>query len=119
MSGASSLQRCIHDDGEDLLVSGEDLVSSFFLFELPDCWPEYMTLEKPVMPEDIGLKGSSRLWVGLRVLPVGWHSAGSIMQAALWELSLRAPSLEGAGLDKLVRSHRRIHTLTYKLNHHG
>ena len=118
LSGASSLQRCIHDDGEDLLVSGEDLVSSFFLFELPDCWPEYMTLEKPVMPEDIGLKGSSRLWVGLRVLPVGWRSAGSIMQAALWELSLRAPSLEGAGLDKLVRSHRRIHTLTYKLNHH-
>lgn len=96
LTGTSSLQRFIHDDGKGLLVSGEDLTSSFFLFELPDCWPEYMTLEKPVMPEDIGLKGSSPLWVGLRV------SAGSITQAALRELSLRAPSLGGAGLDKLA-----------------
>ncbi|CAK8992633.1 unnamed protein product [Durusdinium trenchii] len=81
---------------EDALVwvSGEDLTPSFYLFELPDCWPEYMTLGKPVMPHDVGLKGSSSLWVSLG-LPVGWRSAGSFMQAALRELSLRAPSLGG------------------------
>eukprot|EP00435_Cladocopium_sp_Y103_P040117 s199_g10.t2 len=45
---AASFQRIFVGEDQQLLVSGEDLVSAFYLFALPATWAKYMVLAKPV-----------------------------------------------------------------------
>eukprot|EP00438_Fugacium_kawagutii_P014155 Skav213268 [mRNA] locus=scaffold2944:31681:35312:+ [translate_table: standard] len=107
LTGAATFQRVIIEEGSELLVSGEDLTSAFYLFRLPPQWVNYLLLEKPVSKRDIGLKGTGRCYLGLTVLPMGWHSSVGLMQAAHRRLALSSPLNGGAGLHELAEISRR------------
>ena len=48
LEGAAGWLSVILEDGEVMLISGDDLVCSFYLFELPKEWLPYMVFEKQV-----------------------------------------------------------------------
>ena len=85
-----------------MFLSGEDLTSAFYLFRLPAAWSEYMVLDMPVPRASLGLPGEGTTYVGLTVLPMGWHSAVGLMQSAHRQIALRSVSLGGAGLNPLA-----------------
>ena len=73
------------EEGQTLLIESEDLTSAFNLFRMPDAWLPYFSYAKKVPGR---ILGSSEEWVrpALRVIPVGWSSAVTIMQAVLRNL---------------------------------
>ena len=54
LTGAASFQRITVSEGEELLISEEDLVQAFYLFGMPDCWSPFMILAKPVPGRFLG-----------------------------------------------------------------
>ncbi|CAE7246456.1 unnamed protein product [Symbiodinium sp. CCMP2592] len=68
------------DDSQTLMIESEDLTSAFNLFRMPDTWLPFFSYAKKVPGH---IMGSSEEWVrpGLRVIPMGWSSAVTIMQA--------------------------------------
>ena len=106
LTGAASFQRLIIEDQHELLVSGEDLTSAFYLFRLPEAWADYMVIEKEVTLEALGLEGSGMTRLGVCVLPMGWASAVGLMQAAHRQIALRSRALGGAGLSALAEISR-------------
>ena len=92
LTGAATFQRIIVDDGKELLLSGEDLTSAFYLFRLPEVWAPYMVLGCPVEKRALGIDQPGSTHVGLNVFPMGWHSAVGLMQAAHREIALRSRS---------------------------
>ena len=60
----TSLQHVVVLKAEEMLLSGENLVPSFLLLKLPECWPQYLTLEKPVRCSDVGKPNERWLWLG-------------------------------------------------------
>ena len=106
LTGAASFQRIMVSEGEELLVSGEDLVSAFYLFALPACWAPFMALGKSVPGRCVGRPEEEWSFVGLSVLPMGWHSSVGIMQAAHRRIALGSPLRGGAGLSRLAEISR-------------
>ena len=102
LSGAATFQRIVVEEGSQLLVSGEDLTSAFYLFRLPEVWSNFMVLDKPVPKTIVGLEGPGLVHVGLAVLPMGWHSSVGLMQAGHRRLALGSPLNGGAGLSSLA-----------------
>ena len=72
------------EEGGTLLIESDDLTSAFNLFRMPDAWLPYFYAKKV----SGHILGSSEEWVrpGLRVIPMGWSSAVTIMQAILRNL---------------------------------
>ena len=76
------------EESQTLLIESEDLTSAFNLFRMPPSWQPYFSY---------GLKvpgwcmGSSEDWVrpALTVIPMGWSSAVTLMQAVLRNLVFR------------------------------
>ena len=98
LTGAPTFQRILVEEGQELLVSGEDLTSAFYLFRLPPGWENYMVIGKPLKASDLGFEGSQEVHLGLQVLPMGWHSSVGLMQAAHRRIALSSPFQGGAGL---------------------
>ncbi|CAE7461731.1 HYDIN [Symbiodinium sp. CCMP2592] len=73
------------EDNQTLMIEPEDLTSAFNLFRMPDAWLPYFSYAKKVPGH---ILGSNEVWVrpGLRVIPMGWSSAVTIMQAVLRNL---------------------------------
>ena len=99
LTGAASFQRIMIQEDEELLISGEDLTSAFYLFRLPPEWANYMVMEREVCLRDLGEDSDEMRYVGISVLPMGWASAVGIMQAAHRFIALSSP-LAGAGLSE-------------------
>lgn len=57
-----------------------------------------MVFQKPVLAAVLGQQGDGLVHIGLTVLPMGWHSAVGLMQAAHREIALRSQVRGGAGL---------------------
>ena len=55
LTGAATFQRIVVEEGKELLISGEDLTSAFYLFRLPKVWINYLLLEKPIRKSLVGL----------------------------------------------------------------
>ena len=106
LTGAASFQRIVVEDNHDLLVSGEDLTSAFYLFRLPEVWAEYMVIEKEISFKDLGIEKEGTTRLGVTVLPMGWSSAVGLMQAAHRQIALRSKALGGAGLHELAEISR-------------
>ena len=106
LTGAATFQRVIIEDGHQLLVSGEDLTSAFYLFRLPQQWVDFMVLDRPVPGCYLGEETDELLHAGLCVLPMGWHSSVGVMQAAHRRLALGSPLRGGAGLSSLAEISR-------------
>eukprot|EP00435_Cladocopium_sp_Y103_P069608 s228_g33.t1 len=106
LTGAASFQRITVGPDESLLISGEDLTSAFYLFRLPDSWPKFMVLGKPVAGSTVGRPDEDEVYVGLSVLPMGWNSSVAIMQSAHRRIALGSPLRGGAGLSALCEIRR-------------
>ena len=102
LTGAATFQRVVVENGMDLLVSGEDLTSAFYLFRLPPEWTNLMVLDGAVPGEILGKPEAGLVHAGLCVLPMGWHSSVGIMQAAHRRIALGSPLRGGAGLGALA-----------------
>ena len=98
LTGAASFQKLMLGPEEELLVSGDDLNSAFYLFRLPPSWPPYLALRKPVPWAVLDPSKSGETLVGICVLPMGWSSAVAVMQSAHRQLALRTELDFGAGL---------------------
>ena len=102
LTGAATFQRLVVEDNKDLLISGEDLTSAFYLFRLPSEWVDFMVLDRAVPGDSLGLPTSELVYAGLCVLPMGWHSSVGIMQAAHRRIALGSQLRGGAGLEALA-----------------
>ena len=82
MAGATSWLNLVLVEGEVLLISGDDIVCSFYLFELPASWSPFFAFGRPVPRRVLHGAGEDPVWVSMNVLPMGWLSAVGLMQHA-------------------------------------
>ena len=66
LTGAASFQKIVMGEGDELLLSGDDLTAAFYLFKLPEAFAEYLVLRKPVR--------KSLFWPGQMQAPLWWAS---------------------------------------------
>ena len=85
------LNVCLGTD-EQLRLYQSDMVSAFYLFQLPEQWTRLLCFNLSFFNHDLelNLKGPrERLYLSCRVLPMGWSSAVGLMQQiaqqVLWE----------------------------------
>lgn len=86
--------------GEEITISQGDMSAAFYLFAIPEVWQRFMTFNFQVKGKDLGfsnLRGNRWYRPACRVLPMGWSSSVSIMQAVSREILLSRglpPNLE-------------------------
>ena len=80
--GPAKWQGFVLEKGEVLLTSGDDLVSSFYLFKIPYEWSRYFAFRKNVSRRALNVPGdpSEEVYIASCVLPMGWTAAVTIMQ---------------------------------------
>ena len=68
--------------GEDEIawVNSEDLESCFNLFYLPDCWKGFFVFSKTVAGTALGLPSADPVYVGMRMVPMGWVNSVDLIQ---------------------------------------
>eukprot|EP00438_Fugacium_kawagutii_P009582 Skav215540 [mRNA] locus=scaffold4176:51834:53695:- [translate_table: standard] len=98
LTGAAAIQHAVLPEGKVLRLSADDLVAAFYLFALPPGWSKLMCFNAPVKWRSLGFDKPGEVWVGARVLPMGWASAVGVLQHAHRRLALRPPLNGGAGL---------------------
>ena len=64
-------------------VESEDFTSAFNLFYVPDEWAPYFAYSKKVSGAAFGLDPKTMVRPALRVIPMGWHSAVTLVQMAV------------------------------------
>ena len=80
MPQAALLSMLILDQDEIAWVNSEDLESCFNLFFLPDCWRGYFAFSKTVVGTALGLDSADPVYVGMRMVPMGWVNSVDIIQ---------------------------------------
>ena len=70
----------------DLYMSSEDFTSAFNLFAVPDSWLPHFAFSKKVCASAFGGKEGTEVRPALAVIPMGWHSAVSLVQAAVRQI---------------------------------
>ena len=95
VAGGPSFLRMVLTPDEGILFSTDDLVASFYLFEMPFAWHGHFTFSRRVRGS---AAGSKRPWVylGARVLPIGFSAATKIMQS--WHRRLVVDLISGVAL---------------------
>lgn len=101
LTGAAAFQRIVLEDSEVIRLSGDDLVSAFYLFELPPVWSPFLALRGAVPWRALGIDEPGETHLGAAVLPMGWNSAVGIMQHVHRRLALEGPP-RGGGLPSLL-----------------
>ncbi|CAE7232215.1 unnamed protein product [Symbiodinium sp. CCMP2592] len=66
-----------------LVLDSEDLQSAFNLFRLPEQWAPFFSFSQKVRGDALGGSSHTMLRPGLRVVPMGWTSAVTLVQAAI------------------------------------
>eukprot|EP00435_Cladocopium_sp_Y103_P046347 s1615_g13.t1 len=98
LTGAPAWQHIVLPNSSVLRLSAEDLVAAFYLFGLPPGWSRLMCFGEKVPWTVLGVSKPGSVWVGAKVLPMGWASAVGVLQHAHRRLALRSPLSGGAGL---------------------
>ena len=75
LSGASAFTSVVLEDNKVISLSGDDLVSSFYLFRLPPVWHPYLAFEKEVSWKDLGVEREGSTYLASAVLPMGFCSS--------------------------------------------
>ena len=101
LSGASAFTSVVLEDNKVITLSGDDLVSSFYLFKLPPKWHPFLAFEKEVSWRSLGVDREGSTYLASSVLPMGFCSSVGIMQHIHRRLALWQPR-EGAGLAKAL-----------------
>ena len=104
LAGPSLWTATVLEDDEIALISGDDLVCSFYLFKLPAGWSKYFCFSLPVAGSVLG-RPEAQVWVGAAVIPMGWASAVGVMQHLHRSVLLR-PYPGGAGYEALEEMRR-------------
>lgn len=74
----------IHLGGdEELYLESEDFSSAFNLFSVPTSWSRFFAYAKKVPGKAFGCPDLESVRPALRVIPMGWRSAVTIVQAAV------------------------------------
>ncbi len=105
--GPSKWQGFVLEKGEVLVSSGDDLVSSFYLFRIPYEWSKYFAFRKMVQRGVLQVPGDPNEWVYVAscVLPMGWTAAVTVMQHIHRSISLVEGGLPA---DREIRRDRRL-----------
>ena len=69
------------DESEIWYVDSEDFTSCFNLFRLPPCWNRFMAFGKLVDAKVFGGPPGKMVYPAMNVLPMGWLSSVSVIQA--------------------------------------
>lgn len=80
LSGAPAFTTIALEGNQVVTISGDDLVSSFYLFQLPESWSPYMAFERPVSWKAVGVDREGSTLLGAAVLPMQFASSVGIMQ---------------------------------------
>ena len=105
LAGASAFTSIVIEKGQVVTISGDDLVSSFYLFKLPPAWLPYLAFERSVSWKALGVEKEGHTYISAAVLPMGFSSSVGLMQhihlrLALWD------SPAGALLKKELENHK-------------
>ena len=89
LAGASAFTSVVVEDGKVITISGDDLVSSFYLFKMPAAWLPYLAFERSVSWRALGIEKDGATFLSAGVLPMGFSSSVGLMQhvhrrLALW-----------------------------------
>ena len=68
---------------EELYMESEDFSSAFNLFSVPDAWCPFFAYSKKVDGAAFGKPELGKVRPALRVIPMGWKSAVTLVQAAV------------------------------------
>ena len=98
LTGAPAWQHVVLPNSSVLRLSAEDLVAAFYLFALPPGWSRLMCFGEKVPWTVLGVDKPGMVYLGARVLPMGWASAVGVLQHAHRRLALRSPLAGGGGL---------------------
>ena len=71
------------DESEVWFVNSEDFTSCFNLFRHPPCWHKYMAFGKWVDAKVFGGPPGKMVYPAMNVLPMGWLSSVSVIQAVV------------------------------------
>ena len=71
------------EEDEGLYLDSEDLQSAFNLFSMPDNWLPYLAYSKKVDSAAFGMPPGTQVRPALCVVPMGWRSAGALVQEAV------------------------------------
>lgn len=63
LSGASAFTSVVLEDNKVIGLSGDDLVSSFYLFRLPPAWHPYLAFEKEVSWKHLGVEREGSTYI--------------------------------------------------------
>lgn len=89
LAGASAFTSVVIEDGKVIAISGDDLVSSFYLFKMPPAWLPYLAFERSITWRALGIEKDGATFLSAAVLPMGFSSSVGLMQhvhrrLALW-----------------------------------
>ncbi len=99
LSGASAFTSVLLEDNKVITLSGDDLVSSFYLFKLPAKWYPFLAFEREVSWRGLGVDRDGSTYLASAVLPMGFCSSVGIMQHIHCRLALWQPD-DVAGLPR-------------------
>ena len=68
------------EGGEAMPWASEGVKGCFHIFERPEVWRPWMVLSKPAGGSCIGRPAGSQCWLIVRAVPMGWLSAGGVVQ---------------------------------------
>ena len=80
-----------------LVMDSEDLQSAFNLFRLPIQWAPLFNFSKKVRGDVMGLSSDIMVRPGLRVVPMGWSSAVTLIQAAIRRITYEIAKVPRSG----------------------
>ena len=87
LSGASAFTSVLLEESKVITLSGDDLVSSFYLFRLPPKWHPFLE----VSWRGLGVKRDGATYLASAGLPIGFCSNVGIMQHSHRRLALWQP----------------------------
>ena len=96
LAGAAAFTTVALEENFVISISGDDLVSSFYLFRLPSTWTPFLAFEKQVAWQALGVNRPGKTYLGACVLPMGFNSSVGIMQHIHRRMALRSLPAGGA-----------------------
>ena len=74
------------EEDNDLYIHSEDFTSAFNLFRVPESWSAHFAFAKKVRASAFGGSPNVMVRPAMAVIPMGWHSAVTLVQAAVRHL---------------------------------
>ena len=74
------------EEDNDLYIHSEDFTSAFNLFKVPESWSPHFAFAKKVKASAFGGSPHAMVRPAMAVVPMGWHSAVTLVQAAVRHL---------------------------------